>query len=298
MATVPQVESRENALKAALSNAGIVLPAEETQAVADRYAEWESSLKPWSVFETWCTEQVVTLSIQVENCQHKERVHRIGLAERAATGWNEDRRLAAALLGENISKRPETVVLQLRQTPQGCDWLIGRWQGLGQVLEAKGVWTAPQRALALDLLGTPAELRDGASRLDADPAACVAAMIAELTEFKRTVAEDRDAHEQAAARLGLGSDVAPPLAKLRRHEVECRRRLAWALAELQRNRRARVRPDQAVPANPYANVSAPRVPQPQPTPTPRFDDWDGALEPASDRIEPFSANPPTAFSRR
>ena len=291
-----KIEARKNALKPGLSGAGVVLPAEESNAVSERLAQWHSSLKPWNVWEEWCAEQVVILSIKIERCQDHENALRIGLVERASTTWDADRKLAASLLGEKLPKHPETIAQRLRASAHGCDWMIDRWRRLAEVLERKGAWSERQSALALDLLGTPIDFRDGPSQLDGNRMAAIAAEIAELTELRETVLEDRDAHEQAAAQLGLDTELAPSLVKARRYETECRRRLAWALAELQRGRRARLSPDQGLPPNPYANVSAPRIPAPAPAPA--SDQWVGEMEPASDQIMPFSATPPAVSDRR
>ena len=295
-----KIRARKDILKPGLSGAGVVLPSEEPKAVSERRAQWHSSLKPWNVWEEWCAEQVVVLSIKIERCQDHENALRIGLVERASTTWDADRKLAIEILAEGLAKKPAKVARQLRACAHGCDWMIDRWTRLAEVWERKGAWTERQAALALDLLGTPTDFRDGPSRLDGDRPAVIAAEIADLTELRETVLADRDAHEQASAQLGLDSELAPQLIKARRYETECRRRLAWALAELQRGRRARLSPDQGLPPNPYANVAAPRipVPAPAPEPAPASEQGAGSFEPASDQIMPFSVTPPTLHARR
>ena len=290
-----KIQARRKALQPGLSGAGVVLPSEEPKAVAERTAQWYSSLKPWTVFETWCSEQVVVLSIKIERCQDNENALRIGLAERAATTWDADRKLAIEILAEGLSRKPAKVAQQLRACAHGADWMIDRWTRLAEVWDRKGAWSERQSALALDLLGTPGDFREGPSQLDGDRLAVIAAEVAELTELRETVLADRDAHEQAAAQLGLDTELAPALVKARRYEAECRRRLAWALAELQRGRRARLSPDQGLPPNPYANVSAPRIPVPASEPAPAPEQWAGSFEPDSDQIMPFSATPPAAY---
>ena len=289
-----KIQSRKNALKHGLNGAGVVLPAEESAAVTERNAQWHSSLKPWSVSETWFAEQVVVLSIRIERCQDHENALRIGLAERAATTWDADRKLAIEILAEGLSRKPAKVAQQLRACAHGCDWMIDRWNRLRAVLEFKGSWSAAQAALALDLLGTPSDFRDVPGPLDGDRMAVIASEIAELTKLRETVLADLDAHEQASAQLGLDSELAPSLVKARRYETECRRRLAWALAELQRGRRARLSPDSALPPNPYANTSVPRIP----TPASTSNEWAGPVEPVSDPIMPFSATPPSSHPLR
>ena len=300
--------SRRNAMKHGLSGAGVVLPTEETQAVADRIAQWNSSLRPWTVFEIYLSEQIAIASVQVEQCRIEERAFRARLAARASACWDDDRRLAAEDLGENLSKKPSAVSKRLAQTPQGCDWLLERWEGLARIHAENGKWAEAQRALALDLLGVPAELRDGTTKLDADPAAVAAAEIARLHERQETVLADLDADEQAAAELGIPGERPESLLLLRRYEAACQRRLAWALKEMQRGRRASAE---------AKNPSRPRLPraeeflasEPDDFPSPSRDEDDFTTvarrepkapgsESDSDRVEPFYATPQGADHRR
>ena len=48
--------------------------------------------------------------------------------------WVEDERLAAAELGRRLGEDPEAVVARLKRSSAGCDWLIGRWELLGNGL--------------------------------------------------------------------------------------------------------------------------------------------------------------------
>ena len=267
-------QSRKNALKHGLSGAGVVLPEQESEAVAARLVEWQGSLAPTpgDEFEAWLAEDVVVASVQVDRCRHHERVLRAGQARRASVSWEQDRKLAATLLGENLARKPAAVSQELRRTPQGCDWLMARWTVLGQILEIKGAWTEPQRALALDLLGTPPELRDGPTRLDdnAGAAACVRAELEELRDLKENVLADLDEHDRAAAELGLEREVSKPLARLRRYESTCRRRLTWALKQLRGNQ---------------AQVHLDSTPEPEPEPAADMefpDDPLAALDPEGD----------------
>ena len=79
--------------------------------------------------------------------------------------WEQDEQLAAAELGRRLGDDPEAAVARLRRSSAGCDWLIGRWTLLGNGLSTADeggpgcTWTDADLALALDLLGRPAELR-------------------------------------------------------------------------------------------------------------------------------------------
>src|SRR5258707_15693478 len=85
---------------------------------------------------------------------------------RAESCWDEDRRLAVEEQGSRLARQPELIARRLLRTPQGCDWLLERWRGLASLLRDGRDWSDVQCSMALDLLGTPTELRDGATRLD------------------------------------------------------------------------------------------------------------------------------------
>jgi hypothetical protein len=281
--------SRRNSLKHGLAGAGVVLPEDETELVAERKAEWHSSLRPWNVLEEWLVDEIVVASVQIDRCKAQEALLRTELAERAETSWAEDRRLAAEILGAGLAKKPALVSRQLQQSTQGCDWIIERWEALGRILEAKGDWSGSQKALALDLLGTPPELRDGPTRLDpasgedisAHRAALVASEIQRLRTAQETVLSSRDAREQLAAELGLDADAPRPLALLRRYLAACRRRFSWSLNQLRRGKAA------SAQADPTPTPAPAAAPAPAPAPIPSPPPFDARLIDDDDEEDPF-----------
>ena len=92
--------------------------------------------------------------------QHDARVNAARFAN-----WEQDEQIAAAEIGRRLADDPEAAVAQLQRTSAGCDWLIGRWTLLGNGLSTADeggpdcTWTDADLALALNLLGRPAELR-------------------------------------------------------------------------------------------------------------------------------------------
>ena len=158
--------ARRNALKHGLAGAGIVMPIELGELVQERTDELCSSLKPWDAFDMFLTEEVALEQLRGERCRRLERARMQRLAEDALDQWDEHRVIAAEQLGTRLSKEPALCARLLQRTLQGCDWLLARWRGLGCVLEGGGAWDHDQRRLALDLLGTPPELRRGGTPLD------------------------------------------------------------------------------------------------------------------------------------
>jgi hypothetical protein len=133
-------------------------------------------------------------------------------------------------------------VRRLRQTLQGAEWLLGRWTGLAALVARGNPWGDPQRRLALDLLGTPGELREGSTPLDLEdgdapaPAVSLAAhqarlaetQLAELNGLCESLLRRRDADERNSAAMGVSVGFGPlmkEIAALRRYEASCQRRL-------------------------------------------------------------------------
>lgn len=218
----------------------------EVDEVARRTAEWTAVLRPRDAIESFHVAQYALESVRVECCQGEERVLRRRLALHAsdAASWDEDRRREAEEVGARLARDPARTVRRLRQTPQGCDWLIGRWQALALALEAGRPWDDPLRALAHDLLGTPAPFRDGPTPLDPPPdspegaaaratqAALATTRIAELARLRDEVMRPRDEDDRALASLGIdpgGTSLTRALRLIRRYEAACQRRLERAL---------------------------------------------------------------------
>jgi hypothetical protein len=269
--------SRRNALKHGNAGDGTVLPDDETEKVKQRVAEWAAVVRPVSTLEAFYVAQMATESVRVERCQRDERVLLLRRAAWAESGWDEDRRHAAEELGARLPRDPARTVGRLRQTSQGCDWLLERWHMLAQSLQEENPWDGARRALALDLLGIPAALRDGGTPLDIDTdtgavahqSALAAERIAELEQLKADVMDDRDEVEREAAVEGVGTGDAATersLALNRRYESACQHRLDRALRLLLSGRLTErtATPSEPVPA--AAPSDGPRPVEIRPTP--------------------------------
>ncbi len=194
----------------------------------------------------WAAGQVASISLRIERCQASELALRERIVARAEVTWDEDRQLAATLLGGTIARRPEEVSARLRESYHGCGWLISRWAMLGHAANLQqGVWTPDQARLAFDLLGTPPEFREGRQpddALDRQPqspdategnAGLALRQITELIELQDRLAPlDHADQERAEADLSDHSD--PELKKLRRYEASLQRRLEWSFALLEK----------------------------------------------------------------
>ncbi|MBX6315302.1 MAG: hypothetical protein IRY99_20680, partial [Isosphaeraceae bacterium] len=136
-------------------------PGAEVEVIAARAAPGSSVLKPENSFETWLVQQVALASVRLEHCVHYEAAQRALLARRAALCWEEDRWVAVEEPGAKLAKDPARIARKLRQTKQGCAWLLVRWRFLEMILRDGGVWDDDQHRFALDLLGTARDQRGG-----------------------------------------------------------------------------------------------------------------------------------------
>ncbi|WP_435008451.1 hypothetical protein P12x_005661 [Tundrisphaera lichenicola] len=233
--------SRANALKHGLCSSVVV--AEDAKLVQDRAYDYFGALRPQNHFQAWIVTEVSLLSIRIERCERIERRVRDRIAIEAEVSWEENRRLEACLLGEQLAHRPEAVVHQLRKSIQGCEWLMTRWAMLAHVADEKGAWTPDQTRLAFDLLATPGAFREGREpgaaldfegrRADApgDPAGVARREIAALKELRERV-EGLDEARQSLARSDLRDFDDPELNRLRRYESTLHRRLRWCVQQL------------------------------------------------------------------
>jgi hypothetical protein len=233
--------SRANSCKHGLSGRGIVLPHQELDAIAERFARWGESMRPRDDHQAWLFETTVVESVRVDRCRLHEVAYRERIADRAEDFWDIDRRLAAAELAAQLPRKPEVVAWQLQKTLQGVDLLIGRWEYLGKTLAMTGTWDEPQRSTALDLLGVPRDQREGWTVLVPDPADGLgeAEWFARMVERQlrdlealRPQMEEHDAVERLRTMAGDASPSDAELKRLRRYEKGCLRTLQWALAQL------------------------------------------------------------------
>ncbi len=231
-----KIASRGNALKHGLTGAGVVVSDDDLDALRQRMIEWRPNYQPRTPEQEWLFERMVAGSIKLDRCQQQESRLRSLAIQRATLCWDEDRWLEAEEIAEKLSKRPALICQRLQKTKQGVDWLIARWRILGAIFERQGEWTEAQNATALDLMGTPPELRDEAPI--EDPAALVAPQISRLKKRLDQSLDALDVFERAAAVSGNPITLPKALSNLRRYEATCRRQYLWALDRLNQSLQA------------------------------------------------------------
>ena len=223
--------SRSEALYRSLRDSPAV--PENLELVQQRSQDWYRALKPRNDFHAWLVDQITVLSLRVDRSERIERRLRDRHSLRASLTWDADRRRDAEALGSKLGKRPAEVAEALQRTPQGCDWLMTRWTLLAQAAGTQGRWTPAQAALAFDLLGTPAEFREGRDPGDAPggPAAVALAQIAAL-RLNREAAARLDEVDRSLAQADLSDESNHELKTHRRYDSGLHRRLQWSFSQL------------------------------------------------------------------
>src|SRR3954468_14684737 len=69
--------SRANSVTHGLSGAGVVLPAEEEEAVRRRTEEWAESFKPETAYGRWLAGQIALEAVRIDLCQQHDLALRI-----------------------------------------------------------------------------------------------------------------------------------------------------------------------------------------------------------------------------
>jgi hypothetical protein len=231
------------------------LPEDLAAAVAARTADYAEEFAPATPFEEILVGQMGLASARLARCAEMAIADLGRCVRRAELCWERDRRQVIEDLGAKLPKDPARVSRALRRSKQGADWLIERWEGLGEILKANGTWDDAQRRLAEDLLGVPIELRNS-GRLPSSSdskalAALVARQVADLRADQEAVLDELDEADRELTVAGMPMEEDAITARLRKYEASCRRDLHWAQAELRRSRAE------------AAEASAPPQPRPE-----------------------------------
>ncbi len=218
--------ARANAVKHNLSGEGVVLTSAETDAVAARMVAWKDDYQVDSPSDQWAFEQLVVNSVRVDHCQSRERTMRDYDIHRACLLWEVDQEAGVAVLGSGLARSPEVVAKTLRQSKYGCQWMLEQWNDLGDALASGKTWSDEQLQHALDLLGVPIQARD--ELVPDDPARLVERETTELQELLDERYEHVDNCERTAAEQGKPIKANKEIARLRRYEDACMKRVRAA----------------------------------------------------------------------
>ena len=243
--------------------AKVLTPDEMIDDVMNRTADFAKEFQPRTTYQEWLVGEIALATVRIDRCAALSIVDLQRRINHAGPCWDLDRRRDVAALGAGLKTRSGPRPARPWKRPPRrrlADQALGR---PGQVLERLGDWNDAQQRLALDLLGTPPELRSGRRRPPRTGRPPAASSRGSSTGsgpagFVPERSGRRPAHP---GRLRHADDRRPDHANLQRYERSRRRALHWAHAELQRL--------QAEPAEPPVPA---QEPQPEPVPTRDVDD--------------------------
>ena len=148
-------QSRRNALKHGMTGAGVALPDEDSAAVETRFEAFEADLKPKGAVAEFVVRQVALMSVRMERCARHESAELTRDMLRAGDVEADARDEELKRLIASIADDPASVARKLRRSPEGIDWMIGRWEWLKAELLDRAIerWSKPHRELADRLTG-------------------------------------------------------------------------------------------------------------------------------------------------
>lgn len=229
-----KARARRNALTHGLTGAGDVLTPDDQDAVDRRLAEWADDFPVDTPARAWLLRRLVVMSVRLDDCAAHQDALRAYHADRARSdGWTVDRRAEAEDLAAALARRPARTVAALARTRHGCDWLVTRWRSLADAAASGTPWDDAQRRLALDLLGTPPELRNPDQLLD--PAEQAGLASRELQRLERLMTGSLDRLDEVERSIvTAGHHVCPDreVLRLQRYEAACLREFYRTLNEL------------------------------------------------------------------
>lgn len=187
-----------------------------------------AAYRPEGGYQTWLLAQAADAAARLDHCQILIRAHHDDLMDRAELCWDQDRCRAVEEVAARLAKDPARTASRLRETAQGCRWILARWDALGVPLAENTPWTEDQCNLAATLMGVGSDLRPLHPELSPEASADdQAALFCRQADALHTLMVDGleplDAKERELARLGYSLHPSKELNRLQRHETRLRR---------------------------------------------------------------------------
>ena len=244
------------------------------KALAKKTAEWRPSFRLANAYDESVFADLALNRTKLDRAAREESFLKAHYMERAKTFWKSDRQMEAEELAAKISENPPLIVLRLKKTAHGADWLIREWERLLLILELGGTWDESQRETMCDLAGISHMMRNNDDPTGTEPGcpeaiAFVRSEINVLREHKRDGLDEFDDIHQQAAESGFPIEIPKPLDRVRRSIVRFTKGSDDAIAILFKNGR----------------YTSPKLAHPEPSPS-------RAVAFASSRPPPVSLPPP------
>ncbi len=249
--------SRCNSVQHGLAGTGVVVPESMAVRVNEAEARWyvQNQRDPATASDR---EKLLVRSYVVEAIRAQKAISdqfslEIEVRKRACESWVEERWLQAVEVARSLRREPEWTIRRVRQTDQGCAWLIQQWECLAEDVANQGCVEEADWRHYLDLAGIDPDRRAALLPGDLDNVlGDIQNAIANLTQYREEVLAPRDKRERENAIYGIAPD-SKDLRRLKRYESESYRRMVAAERELK-----------ALLSG--APASPPPTPSPRPTP--------------------------------
>ncbi|MEO6809015.1 MAG: hypothetical protein ABI353_07870 [Isosphaeraceae bacterium] len=244
-----KLASRMNSLTRGMRSEHGLVPPHLTEAVAKHNKMLIDAYHPDTDNQAWLLEQVADAAARLDFCQFMIRAQINDMADRADLCWDEDRSRAVEEIAARLPKDPSRTASRLRETAQGCRWILARWDALGvPLIENKG-WDEDQCNLAATLMGVGPDLRTSYPALNpsanpTDQAELMCAQVDSAYILMTEALEPLDAKERELARMGYALRPSKEYLRIERYESRLRKVYNDAMHAFRQSRAERaVRPE-------------------------------------------------------
>ncbi|MEO6808526.1 MAG: hypothetical protein ABI353_05380 [Isosphaeraceae bacterium] len=220
--------ARLNSLTRGMRSEYGLVPPHLVDAVAKHNNMLIDAYHPENDHQIWLLEQVADAGARLDHCQFMIRAQLDDMADRANLCWDEDRARAAEEIAARLPKDPSRTASRLRETAQGCRWILARWDALGVPLLENVGWDEDQCNLAATLMGVGSDLRLSHPLLNpsassTDQAGLMCAQADAVHTLMVDALEPLDAKERELTRLGYPLRPSKEYLRLQRAESKLRK---------------------------------------------------------------------------
>ena len=125
-----KARSRANAYKHGLTGAGVVLPTEDAEQVAGRFAGLMEEMAPTTLMGGILVKRAAMLSVRLDRCYEQEAANLSARVLSAESDLVDRRKSEAEHWLHTIATEPATHHRRLMANPEGVDVMIARWEGM------------------------------------------------------------------------------------------------------------------------------------------------------------------------
>jgi hypothetical protein len=276
-----KVAAANSAKRGGISGEGKSLSPEMWERVAATKYVLAQGNKPVDQYDHWLIEQAAVASVLMTECDDQLIGLTEGQADLACAGWHTQKEIEAGDLAQYLGRHPYRTSRKLRQSPEGCRYLIDLWRCVQALLLKAGELTPELHQRILDLLGIAPELRAaGLTELDAPTDDTTAPVCRAQAIIERELAslhtlldspELQAVSEKARLRTIEGTEPwkSREAGLIIRYRAAHARKFHWCMTELKRRRNERARQGRAVGSLPRSEVPrSPATPPPSSSPPP------------------------------